>query len=361
MNASEKWKTISETGPIAVNVRSAPIVIGSSIWFAHTTKLVGYYPDRNKSYTFDFPQKFHTMVKVRGKQITPCKYNDHHIVIVSTAAECGLVFDTKRHEFDCVLLLRGKYDIEASCVLLGDFMHIFHGELDIPTNKGYSIQSMSDRKRVKCVIIYPRLLGDLGEREQGDFIQGGPVINSDDCYQSGDTMLISGFVRMDTTKETLIPVVLIDLISKFSTFEVFKFTGWHRDDWDIGSFYIGTLKNGDPAKSITWKFAPQYMLKREMTDFGYIKHGPFIVIFGGAFRLHRNSDDWCNSDDWFSNKIYTLDLRKNHGWVKSPITVPEGGTYHAALTESGQVHLWSSDDYHSGKHWSIEVGELIPS
>lgn len=48
---------------------------------------------------------------------------------------------------------------------------------------------------------------------------GSDVIKLDECYQSANKMLISGFIRSQNGRDS--PSVIVSLISNFAIFEVF--------------------------------------------------------------------------------------------------------------------------------------------
>ena len=87
--------------------------------------------------------------------------------------------------------------------------------------------------------------------------------------------------------------------------------------------------------------------------FGCIQHGPFIVTFGGVIR---------HNGGVISDDIYILDLRKNCGWIQSPMKCPRKGDCTAAVDDCGSVHLWHSDsDPDSETHHCIQLSTILPS
>ena len=164
-----------------------------------------------------------------------------------------------------------EWEHTPSCVAIGNYIHIFHGDY---TRQGqgyyfvYSVNNNTNRTLKGCHSQPYRTLLPTAMR--------CPAIRTNDLCQSSNKMLISGFSRIQNDKP--IPVAIIGLLSKFCIFELFSFTIGLTD-----SFYIGKLENGDPIKPIQWTLAPEYTLKYPMSGFGYIQHGPFIVTFGEGF------------------------------------------------------------------------------
>ena len=178
------------------------------------------------------------------------------------------------------------------------------------------------------------------------------LIKPNDVFQSSNKKLIVGFARGQTAIP--IPKVIAEIISEYSTFEMFKFGGSSAATLQlVDSFYIGTLKDGDPVKPIEWRSAPQYKLKHPMTRFGYIQYGSFIVTFGGMIKDGKSK---------LSNSIYVLNLHGNCGWIESPMKVPknrildgivnQGYWLRAVLDESKRVHL--------NGLYSIDLMDILP-
>ena len=215
---------------------------------------------------------------------------------------------------------------DASFVCIGDYIHIMNG-LDNADGE-YHIHSVSN--------------GTLDTFEEPRHFTTGkvPIIKSSDSYKSSNKMLISGFARKQTERD--IPSVIADLVTKFSIFELFQFGGLICEDRKVRAsdrFYVGSLENdgiANGAERIQWKLAFEYELKYPMSDFGYIQYGPFIVTFGGSsderFRdgANRNADD-----------IFILDLRKNCGWIESPVKCPRKAQFHVVMDQNQRVHLFS--------------------
>lgn len=204
------------------------------------------------------------------------------------------MFDTKTRKYSDIFSFQrelGPYS-KSNCVAIGDYIHIFHG--DDPSDY-YIIYSSRDNscRTFKCDPSLP-----TEQHLQFAVTKTGDSIDS---YRSSTKTFVSGFTRMQSTGH--IPAVIVDLISEFCRFELFKFgrreLGRDRTNC-VDSFHIGTLKNGNPLEPIQWKLAPEYNLKRPLRDFGYIQHGPFIVTFGG---FEQGAKD-------LSDDILILDLRK---------------------------------------------------
>ena len=135
--------------------------------------------------------------------------------------------------------------------------------------------------------------------------------------------------------------MIVGVILKFYPFELFKFGGTGKRGKLIDSFYIGTLKNGDPSEPIEWQLAPEYRLKQKMCRFGWIQCGHFIVTFGGSL-----------DSDRYTDKIYTLDLRQNCGWIESPVKCPKKEYFRASLDDSQHVHL-------NARYWT-HLSQILP-
>ena len=167
-------------------------------------------------------------------------------------------------------------------------------------------------------------------------------------------MLIFGFAR--NQKGRHIPSVIVDLISRFYNFELFKFGGLDLHDGQcVDSFFIGKLKNGNPSEPIQWQSAPEYKLKHPMRAFGYIQHGPFILTFGGISDGDSRAGANRHTDD-----IYILDLRKDCGWVLSSVKCPQKARFHAVLDKKQRIHLHERI-YGNQNHYCISLDEIIDS
>ena len=282
MNTESKWqKMTSIKEHFDVETWTVPIEVGSSIWFAQRITesggMIEYHPDSDTTVEMiDYPEAFGN-VKRGWRGIVSCRYKENYIVVLPWNRGCGFVFDTKTREFlnsfsfQCDI---AKSSVGLSCIAIGDYIHILHQGRKAKANSDYTICSMIDQTSRK--FRGPHLAPSL---QNGG---GSQAIKLDECYQSSNKMLISGFIRKQTGDQS--PAVIVELISKFATFELFKFGGYStNEDKYVDSFYIGTLKDQDPSKPIQWKLAPQYTLRSDMPFWGiaYIQHGPFIVTFGG--------------------------------------------------------------------------------
>ena len=324
MSESDKWRTLRS--PKAFGTLSpAPIQIGSILWIVNSHRVIEYHLDTDSvGAIFHHPRSFR-------HPISTCLCRNDDSILVTDGAICN-IFDTKTRTFSDTISFPEKIGRGRSCVAIGDYIHISHG-LGNPDGL-YIIYSTINHTvttfKGHCCI----------ESHFKRTVSGTTIIKMNDCYQSSNKMLISGFARKQNDEP--IPSEIIDLISKFCVFELFKFGGCNLGDF----FYIGTLQNGDGAKPIEWNRALEYTLKHPVYDCGHIQHGPFIVTFGGATKPGGIDD------------IYILDLRKNCGWIKSPIKCPKKGRYLAALDERQRVHLlavWED------KHYCIELSHIIPS
>ena len=273
-----------------------------------------------------------------------CKHKDDSIVLFNKRGI--VVFDTTTRAFSEVTPIFHHFGWtvrwDSSFVCIGDYIHIM-GSLQNPEGRyEYHIYSMEDQRVNTC-------------EEPLHFTTGRVPILKPDSFKSSDKMLISGFARKQTGRN--IPSVIVDLVSKFSIFELFQFGGLigpfshapivRAND----SFYVGSLANDASANDverIQWRLALEYELKYPLSDFGYIQYGPFIVTFGGARATQPERMDY----------IHILNLRKNCGWIQSPIKCPKKGKYRAALDERQGVHLVAAWE---DKHYCIDLSDVIPS
>ena len=268
-----------------------------------------------------------------------CKYKDDSIVVIDGRRSCGIVFNTKTREFSDIFSFQGEFGHYSSCVTVGDYVHVFHGN----GTGEYTVYSLTDKSS--------QIFKDDYTAEPRNSLYDVPVIKTTDCYQSTNKWLISGFTRNQNGGH--IPSVIVDLISKFYNFELFKFGGLDLHDGQcVDSFYIGSLNDGDPSKPIQWTLAPEFRLKHPLRAFGYIQYGNFIVTFGGINGDRRTGVD---TDD-----IYVLDLRKECGWVRSSITCPQKDYYHAVLDKERRIHL-NARTYGRQNHYCMDIEQIIDS
>ena len=366
MEKESKWQLIpSKNKHSYANQEAAPISIGSSVWFTDIRGMVEV--DLNSvanTQITPYPDTF-AEGKYGFREMISCKYDDDFIVIIDpTSGQRGIVFDTITCEYSDTFSFRNSsgnifdFDINSSCVAVGDYVHIFHG--------GYCICSMIDQTSRKC-----------NGLEQSLRFNKVAVIKT----QSSSKMLISGFIRKQNRFQNggdihlQISAVIINIISRYSTFELFKFGGFDEHETVCtDSFYIGTLVKEEPSEPIHWELAPQYTLKYPMIDFGYVQSGPWIITFGGKFKREESSDEenasdneesWkaSNLEEWeflcdHLDEIFVLDLRENSGWVESAIKCPEKSGYHAVLDDAQRVHLFARENK-ANKQYCIELEHLI--
>ena len=247
------------------------------------------------------------------------------------------MFDTKQREYREKFSFQETFDSNCPCcVAIGDFVHIFHGNWE----EDYTICSIKDNTS--------RNLQDYFSSEPKAKLNDVHVLKSNDCYRSSSKTLVSGFTHKRCGKH--IPAVIVDIISKFCQFELFKFGGYDSIEQRVmDSFYIGTLKNGNPAEPIEWTLKPQYTLKHQLYAFGYIQHDSFIVTFGG-YHIDTNA---------VTDDIYILDLHDNRGWIESSVKCPMKIGYDAVLDEAQRVHLFPDSLEHKLQFW-IDLKDLLP-
>ena len=329
MSESGKWRTLRSPKTLR-SLSPAPIQIGSSLWIVNSHRIIEYHLDTNSvGAIFHHPRSFRN-------GISTCLCRNNNSILITNGERCN-IFDSKTRNFSDTISFPEKIGPGQLCVAIGDYIHIFHG-LRNPDGLYIIYSSINHTVRTfkgHCCI----------ESNFNRHVLGRGIIKMNDCYQSSNKMLISGFARKQNDKP--IPSVIVELILKFSIFELFKLAGCNSND----SFCIGTVQNGNGAKPIQWKRAPEYNLKHPMHRPGYIQHGPFIVTFGGLARVR---DIPHSIDD-----IYILDLRKNCGWIQSPIKCPKRGEYRAVLDETQRVHLLSF--WYDHELYCIKLSDVIPS
>ena len=333
---------------------STPIAIGSSVWIAQTITggMIEFLPDFNNfAPDIPYPEEFKKYeTKYGNRSIISCKYKDDCIVIINPREHCGIIFDTKTREFSAKFLFRsGNW---SSCVVIGDYLHIDHGSW----YHDYSIVPLAGKTQSTIEF-------DLGRKDYKQRCHKQAIIKFDDRCQSSvwSKTLIAGFARNRSAQN--LPIVIVGLISKFCENNLYRFGGvrnlldpidWRLEQVEyLDSFYIGTLKNGNPREPIDWQLAPQYRLPHPMREFGYIHYGHFIVTFGGKIPDRRpSSKGWRVYKREYTDKIYILDLRRDCGWTESPVKCPRKSTYSAALDKSQRIHL-------NTRYW-IDLKEIIP-
>ena len=209
---------------------SSPICIGSTIWITqsnfHYAGLIEYYPDSHTTGEINpFPATF--AQRATRYTLISCKYKDDSIVVVNPYRGKGIVFNTNTKNYGNTFSFdfEGQLGHLASCLVIGDYIHIFHGDggdyIAHPL-----IENTSINTKTECF-----------GKAQGNWLSVG-VLKTDDCYQSGNKMLIFNFARNQSDDQ--IPTEIINLISKFCAFEVFQFGGYDRDKKShIDSFWIG--------------------------------------------------------------------------------------------------------------------------
>ena len=338
MDKVSKWQKLSTGRLPNAAATVAPICIGSSIW-VDADGLVEFHSD---SHTVSSKYRYPTPFIKEGwyGSVITCKYKGDSIVVIDGLRCIGIVFNTKTRKFSDIFSFQNEFGCYSSCVAIGDYIHIFHGN-GTGNDVVYSLTDKSSR-----------IIKDKHVAKTGQTLYEIPVIKTNDCYQSTNKLLISGFARNQNGRH--IPLVIVNLISKFYKFELFKFGGLDLHDGQcVDSFYIGSLENGDPSKPIQWRLVSQYKLNHPLGAFGYIQYGPFIVTFGGV------SDDEssnCRTDD-----IYILDLRRDCGWIRSPIKCPQKAKYHAVLDSKQRIHLQERTyfSWGHGNHYCINLNDII--
>ena len=306
------------------NRATIPLSIESSLFIAYTHGkshgMIEYLPDSSTfSPVVAFPEEFiYTPWGLKS-----CKYKVDCIIVISPRDHTGTVFDTKTREFKEVFKWQVKDRLQltmcSSCFAIGNYLHVDYGEW----NGDYSIYSIPD-KTTRFV--------EVGVEQKQSI--PAVIIKSNVLNQASSRILISGFARTRCPKS--IPVVIVGVILKFHQFELFKFGGHGKRDKYVDSFYIGTMKNGDPSEPIEWRLAPQYRLKHPMAGFGCIQYRSLIITFGGYIQDSKGQH--------VTHNIYILDLRQNDGWIQSLVKCPKEvrGYYRVSavvLDHAQRVHL----------------------
>ena len=351
MEQETQWRIMS-TDKYDHKELNSPLCIGSAIWLlqnpindVENSAIIEYHTNSDTvSPLIPFPNTFKYFDgDIENSPLLYCTLNSDSIVIIDTRDQnCGIIFNTKSRKFSDVFSFQQPSDSWASCFAVGDFIHIHHGADSVFNefngNAGeYTIYSTKHKESEEF------LVGAGTDPYPCDYA----LIKSNDCYQSSNKMLISGFSR--NLIGSNIPSEMINLISEFSTFEVFRFGGIDANNncFDSDAFCVGTLNQEDAAKPLNWTLVPEYTMSHAMRDFGYVQYGSFVVTFGGMM----GQSDLIEFDE-----IYVLDLHKKSGWVQSPIKCPEEGTYEAVLDDNLTVHLFG--DY---SHHCMELIKIVPS
>ena len=335
------------------------IGVGSSIWLAHnmlsTGGMLEYHPDSDTvEPLIPYPPGDN-----RLNEIQLCKYKDSSIIIIQHESGRGLQFNTQTHEFSDMFQFGQIFLVTPSCIVIGDYLHIFHavteGNGKVLYNGNYTIYSMTNKTSTHSE-------GHCLD-QQGWYQYDVAVVKGIGSYESSNKELISGFIRNKSKMH--VPLVIGDLLSQFCAFEMFKFGGIERDRKTSSnrqlrhcrttdSFHIGKLRDKHAAEPIQWTLAPHYKLKRALYGFGHIQHEQFIVIFGGSeFDSIRGKPRGPRCDD-----IYILDLTKKCGWVQSPIRCPRQMQCSAVLDANLMVHLKDYED--ADGHWKMDLNDIIP-
>ena len=114
----------------------------------------------------------------------------------------------------------------------------------------------------------------------------------------------------------------------------YKFGGVRSDHCATSSFLVGSLQNGNAAEPIQWEPKSNSLrLPKSLFSFGYVQHGPFIVILGGKEKSR------------VSYHVSILDLRGDPVWRTSTVAVPWETTYAATIDDDENIHLFSHGHY----------------
>lgn len=352
MHTKTKWQMYTQGGFLGVGAITAPITVRSSIWIESGDGLVEFHSDSDTiSPKMCYPISFTKERSAKSQPLIACKFKDESIVVIDGDRGIGIMFDTETRKYSDIFLFQGHFGGDSSCVVIKDCLHIFHGN----DHGDYTIYSLADKSSYT--------FQDHFCAKAGQILYQVPVLQTDQSYKSSRKTLVCGFTR-NKQNAGHIPSVIVGLISKFCTIELCKFGGWDYS-WDqvsecVDSFYIGAWHNEDPLEPIQWTLAPEYALKRPfqgLRAFGYIQHGPFIVTFGGRFddRFYSNRRGRYTA---LTDGIYILDLRKDCGWIRSPIKCPQKAEYCAVLDRAQRIHL-QSRTHTNERRYIMQLNEII--
>ena len=356
MATKTKWNVRSKEHRKALDYISStsaqPVLIGSSIWFIKDN--YGMFKYNIDSDTFSLSFKFNSNVfpksfrsKRPGQRLCSCKYNDESIAVINGGSGQLIVFNTKmwsNHvprrnyscKFDTIITFPQIFDAHPSCMAIDDFIHISfrkedHEDYYVINSKSHEIVNFIRNR--KCTPMKTRPLSQV------------PILKAHLSYnrKSVRKTLILGLARNRIRMD--IPNDITELISDFCAID-------HNVMIKIGSKTMemsdsGALGTGEDFEPINWSPAPQYALRQPIKEFGYIQHGPFIVLFGGVLK-----------GGVYSDYIFVLDLERNGGWIRSPIKCQEKGPCLAVLDENQKVHLFSKKRVKS-VHFCIDLYDII--
>ena len=312
-----------------------PILVGSTIWFIKDN--YGMFKYNIDSDTFSLSFKFNTNVFPRsfrskrpGQRLCSCQCSKDSIAVVNGCSGQLIVFNAKyvprnkyfvefERQFNTVIRFPQIFDAHPSCIAVGDFIHVSFRKKD--HEDYYVINSLSHEivnfiRNRACTPMKTRPLSQV------------PILKADLSYHRTALRktLILGLacnqIRIDIPKD------IMDLISTFCVID-------HNVMIKIGSKTMemsasGALGYGKEFEPIKWSPAPHYALRQPIKEFGYIQHGPFIVLFGGVLK-----------GGVYSDYIFVLDLERNGGWIRSPVKCQDKGPCLAVLDGNEKVHLFS--------------------
>ena len=318
-----------------------PVTVGSKIWFTESTHhgtqdlkgIIEYDPDSDStSPAIPYPETFYKS-PLFLRSVILCKYRRNSIIIIHRLNGCGIVFNTETQTFSDIFSVNPKSERLgwiSCCVVIGDYMHVFHKNSGDPI-----IASLTDKALQNVRRPYPN---------KSSYQVYSVLVQDDEHYQPMLETLVAGFTRNAVGRR--ISADVEGLITKLCTFGLLAFGVMDGQD----AFHFGTLTGHDPTLPIDWKLASEYKLQHTTDGFGYIQHGPFIVMFGGVDPLSEDSsiDDIC-----------ILDLRKKTGWIQSPMRCPRQGRYDAVLDSRQNVHLYTQFDLEA-KHFCVKLMDLFP-
>ena len=139
MNKVEKWQKKSTGALPNAAVTAAPICFGSSIWI-DADGLVEFHLDSDTSSAkIHYPTAF--MEEQWNGSVITCKYKDDSIVVIDGPRSFGIVFNTKTRTYSDIFSFQGEFGCYSSCVAIGDYIHIFHGN----GTGDYTIYSLIDK------------------------------------------------------------------------------------------------------------------------------------------------------------------------------------------------------------------------
>ena len=265
-----------------------------------------------------------------------CDYSANQIALVFHVGIVMFNLTTKQYNERILIPFDSLY---KSCIAVGDYIHLFAGELD--RRNGYAIFSRKDQTTTK-----------FNDRSCPGHCMFAAVLKRVKIKSHEEKLkLISGVARIHAKRE--IPDVMIWMICKYvSTTEFYKFGGADFRPYSyLGLFCIGHLPNDDPSQPIQWTEIPEFCLHGHGLGSGVVQKDCYIVTFGGRGELCRE----------LSDEIWILNVDAQEQWKLSPMKCPERSGFVAVLDYQQNVHLFSWGLMEKNTHHCIPIDVIIAS